>query len=99
MRGSNADIPVATVATAVPAPEGGSDASQVVLGVPIYDPDTRSQVRRVMATAIAMALLAIITGIISISTSEDVSSGIIASFAIPVCGYLAVKNKSRSCLR
>lgn len=85
------DIPVAAVAS----PGEG----RLVLGVPIEDAETRYQVRKVLCTALAMGTLAIITGAIAISSNDDYGSGIIASFAIPLCGYIAVKNKSRSCLR
>lgn len=87
----DSDIPVASVA----APGEG----RLVLGLPIEDATTRYQVRKVLCTAFAMGILAVVTGAIAISTNDDYGSGVIASFAIPLCGYIAVKNKSRSCLR
>ncbi len=89
-------LPVAQVAP--PSADGGTQPG-VILGVAVNDGNLRQQLWKLLILSLVMGVLATVAAAVAFTFGLDSGTGVVGALGIPVCGYLAIKTKSRSCLR
>jgi hypothetical protein len=73
-------------------------APTTVYGIAVGDLDTALKVKRVLTSAALMALVCLISSLISIATKNQLGGGFVTALLLPLCAYHSVRSRSRSCL-